>query len=89
MLNDAAPRQVITFHCRNRHETTKAFALSAPMPDEWDCGTCGAPAGRDPKNPPPPVTIEPFKTHLTYVQERRNSDEQDEILTEALGRVPR
>ena len=38
----------------------------------WDCPRCGLPAGRDQDNPPPPPKIEPYKTHLAYVKERRS-----------------
>jgi hypothetical protein len=35
-------------------------------------------------NPPPPPRIEPYKTHLAYVKERRSDQEAADILTEAL-----
>ena len=37
-----------------------------------------------PLNPPPPPKIEPYKTHLAYVKERRTDKEAADILTEAL-----
>ena len=55
------------------------------IPDAWDCPRCGLPASLDPDNPPPPPKIEPYKTHLAYVKERRCDQEAAEILDEALG----
>ena len=42
------------------------------------------PANLDSLNPPPPPKIEPYKTHLAYVKERRSDQEAADILTEAL-----
>ena len=50
----------------------------------WDCPRCGLPANLDSLNPPPPPKIEPYKTHLAYVKERRSDAEAADILTEAL-----
>ena len=41
-------------------------------------------ANLDSLNPPPPPKIEPYKTHLAYVKERRTDKEAADILTEAL-----
>ena len=35
-------------------------------------------------NPPPAPKIEPYKTHLAYVKERRSDKEAEDILDEAL-----
>jgi len=82
---DAAPRQTVTYFCAHGHRTTPSFALDALVPDTWDCPRCGLPASRDSDNPPPPPRIEPYKTHLAYVKERRNDVEAREILDEALS----
>ena len=37
-----------------------------------------------PPNPPPPPKIQPYKTHLAYVKERRSEAEAKAILAEAL-----
>jgi hypothetical protein len=81
---EAAPRQEVTYWCAHGHRTTPSFALDAAVPDEWDCPRCGLPASRDEENPPPPPRIEPYKTHLAYVKERRSDKEAQEILEEAL-----
>jgi hypothetical protein len=60
------------------------FAVDAVIPDYWDCPRCGLPASRDEENPPPPPRIEPYKTHLAYVKERRSDKEAEEILAEAV-----
>jgi hypothetical protein len=54
------------------------------VPESWDCPRCGLPAGLDSENAPPATKIEPYKTHLAYVKERRSDAEAAEILTEAL-----
>jgi hypothetical protein len=38
----------------------------------------------DSDNPPPAPKIEPYKTHLAYVKERRSDAEAASILDEAL-----
>jgi hypothetical protein len=84
---EEAPRQRISFWCANRHETRPSFAVDAPIPDTWDCPRCGFPAGRDRTNVPDPPRNEPYKTHLAYVRERRNDQDGEAILQEALNRL--
>jgi hypothetical protein len=81
---DSAPRLYVSFFCSNGHETRPAFAADAPLPESWDCPRCGLPASIDSENPPPPPRIQPYKTHLAYVKERRSDSEASAILTEAL-----
>ncbi|MCX6459682.1 MAG: RNA polymerase-binding protein RbpA [Actinobacteria bacterium] len=81
---DAAPRIRMSFWCANGHESKPSFATDAQIPEEWDCPKCGQPASNDRENPPPPPKIEPYKTHLAYVKERRNDVDGDAILNEAL-----
>ncbi|MBA2639699.1 MAG: RNA polymerase-binding protein RbpA [Nocardioidaceae bacterium] len=81
---DAAPRQEVTYFCARGHKTTPSFALDAAVPAQWDCPRCGLPASRDQANPPAAPKIEPYKTHLAYVKERRSDDEAAAILEEAL-----
>ena len=81
---EAAPRQRVIYFCAQRHESHVAFAIEAVVPESWDCPRCGLPASRDSENPPPPPRIEPYKTHLAYVKERRSDAEAAEILDEAL-----
>ncbi|HET7174122.1 MAG TPA: RNA polymerase-binding protein RbpA [Nocardioidaceae bacterium] len=81
---DAAPRQQVSYFCARGHQTSPMFALDAEVPDTWDCPRCGLPANRDSANPPPAPKIEPYKTHLAYVKERRSDAEAREILEEAL-----
>ncbi|TAK69590.1 MAG: RNA polymerase-binding protein RbpA [Actinomycetota bacterium] len=84
---DAAPRLRVSFWCAKGHETRPSFASDAAVPDSWDCPRCGWPAGQDEHNPPSPPKIEPYKTHLAYVKERRSHDDGEAILTEALERL--
>lgn len=81
---DTAPRQRIVFFCANGHQTATVFAVEASIPEAWDCPRCGLPTSTDSSNPPPPPKIEPYKTHLAYVKERRSEAEAAEILAEAV-----
>jgi hypothetical protein len=81
---DSAPRIRMSFWCANGHESRPSFASDAAIPEEWDCPKCGLPASSDRENPPPPPKIEPYKTHLAYVKERRSDVDGDSILNEAL-----
>lgn len=84
---EAAPRQRVSFWCANDHETHASFSDEAAVPDTWDCPRCGFPAGPDRANPPAPPKTEPYKTHLAYVRERRNDEDGEAILAEALAKL--
>jgi transcription elongation factor Elf1 len=78
------------FYCSNNHQHTQYFAATVnteDMPVEIDCPHCGLPAGLDKANPPLVAKIEPYKTHLAYVKERRTDEEAAEILDEALQAI--
>ena len=81
---ETAPRKRVSFWCANRHESRPSFAADAPIPQVWDCPRCGYPAGRDRDDPPAPPKVEPYKTHLAYVRERRDDSDGEAILNEAL-----
>ncbi len=38
-------------------------------------------------DPPAPPRVEPYKTHLAYVKERRSDSDGEAILAEALARL--
>lgn len=82
---DAAPRQAVTYFCAKDHRSLVTFAVEAVAPESWDCPKCGLPASLDSDNPPPAPKIEPYKTHLAYVKERRSETEAASILDEALS----
>jgi hypothetical protein len=84
---DSAPRQKVAFWCAVGHVTRLSFATDAELPDSWDCQRCGIPAGRNEQRPPDAPKVEPYKTHLAYVKERRTEAEGVEILNEALARL--
>ncbi len=84
---EAAPRLRVTFWCANAHETRPSFADDAAIPETWDCPRCGFPAGQDRDNPPAQTKVEPYKTHLAYVRERRNAEDGEAILAEALAKL--
>jgi hypothetical protein len=80
----AAPRQSVVYFCSQHHESVITFAVEARVPEAWDCPKCGLPASQDAENPPPVPRVEPFKTHLAYVKERRSDQEAEDILDEAI-----
>lgn len=78
------------FFCSNNHHSSQFFAATVnpeDVPSEIDCPHCGLPAGLDKANPPQVAKIEPYKTHLAYVKERRTDEEAAEILDEALQAI--
>jgi hypothetical protein len=81
---EAAPRQFVTFFCINNHTTELQFAIEAEVPESWDCPRCGMPSSVDAENRPTAKKIEPYKTHLAYVKERRSDKEAADILDEAI-----
>jgi hypothetical protein len=81
---ESAPRQRVAFWCANGHESRPSFAADAEVPELWDCPRCGSPSSRDRDNPPAPPRIEPYKTHLACVRERRDDKDSEAILAEAL-----
>lgn len=69
------------------NETVRYFAAgiaAEDIPDTIDSPHSGLPAGRDKNNPPQVAKLEPYKTHLAYVKERRTDAEAEEILNDAL-----
>ena len=81
---DAAPAAVRLLLLCARPRDPSGFRRGRAGP-----GDLGLPALRsagEPRlaNPPPPPKIEPYKTHLAYVKERRSDAEAADILTEAL-----
>ena len=84
---ESAPRRRVSFWCANKHETRPSFAEEAALPETWDCPRCGYPAGQDKAAPPSPHRVEPYKTHLAYVKERRSDVDGQAILTEALEKL--
>jgi hypothetical protein len=83
-------RIALSFYCSNGHEINPLFAATVSeedMPVEIDCPHCGLPAGKDKANPPQVAKIEPYKTHLAYVKERRTDEEAEQILAEALDSI--
>lgn len=83
----AVPRTRVEFHCSNGHMSSPAFAVDADIPEEWDCPKCGMPAGQDASNPPGARSVEPYKTHIAYVRERRTDEDGAALLDEALQKL--
>jgi RNA polymerase binding protein RbpA len=72
------------------NETVRNFAANLPeeeIPDIIDSPSTGLPAGRDKDNPPQVAKLEPYKTHLAYVKERRTETEAATLLDEALQQL--
>ncbi|KQM15049.1 electron transporter [Plantibacter sp. Leaf171] len=85
-----ADRIAISYWDALGNETIRHFAANVPdeeIPETIDCPTSGLPAGRDKANPPEVAKLEPYKTHLAYVKERRTEAEAEELLEEALQQL--
>lgn len=83
---ERAPRVHVSYWCGHGHESKPSFAreLGSQVPEIWDCPRCGLPAGQDREHPPSAPRIEPYKTHLAYVKERRSDSDGAELLESAL-----
>ncbi|HEY0260543.1 MAG TPA: RNA polymerase-binding protein RbpA [Lacisediminihabitans sp.] len=85
-----AERLQVFYWCANGHELSPYFLATiepAEIPETLDCPNCGLPAGRDKENPPSVAKLEPYKTHLAYVKERRTEEEAAVLLDEALQQL--
>ena len=85
-----ADRMQISYWDELGNETVRNFAANLPeeeIPDIIDSPSTGLPAGRDRENPPSVAKLEPYKTHLAYVKERRTDTDGEAILAEALQRL--
>lgn len=83
-----ADRVAISYWDALGNETVRYFAAALPadeIPITIDSPQSGLPAGRDKENPPSVVKLEPYKTHLAYVKERRTEQEAADLLHEALA----
>ncbi len=85
-----AERLQVFYWCGNGHKQSPYFLAAiepTEIPEILDCPNCGLPAGRDQENPPAVVKLEPYKTHLAYVKERRTEEEAVTLLDEALEQL--
>jgi hypothetical protein len=85
-----AERIQVSYWDEMGNETVRNFAASLPeeeIPDIIDSPSTGLPAGRDKNNPPSVTKLEPYKTHLAYVKERRTEEEAHNLLEEALDQL--
>ncbi len=74
-----------TYFCAHEHRSVVTFAVEAAVPESWDCPKCGLPARAWTRRTRlRRRKIEPYKTHLAYVKERRSDDEAEDILDEAV-----
>lgn len=82
-----ADRIQVSYWDEMGNETVRNFAANLPeeeIPVTIDSPSTGLPAGRDKENPPSVAKLEPYKTHLAYVKERRSEEEAAQLLEEAL-----
>jgi hypothetical protein len=82
-----ADRVAVSYWDAHGNETVRYFSATLPeeeIPETIDSPSTGLPAGRDRENPPSVSKLEPYKTHLAYVKERRSDKEAAEILDEAI-----
>ena len=85
-----ADRIAVSYWDEAGNETVRNFAANLPeeeIPDIIDSPSTGLPAGRDKDNPPQVAKLEPYKTHLAYVKERRSETEAATLLDEALQQL--
>lgn len=85
----AVDRTVVSYWCLDGHETRPTFAklTESEIPEVWECGRCGRPAGRSPGVDLAIDGDEPFKSHLQYVKERRTEAEATRVLENALEQL--
>ena len=85
-----AERVQVSYWDELGNETVRYFAANLPeeeIPVTIDSPQSGLPAGRDKENPPSVAKLEPYKTHLAYVKERRTEEEAESLLGEALTQL--
>ena len=85
-----ADRVAVSYWDALGNETVRYFAANLPeeeIPETIDSPQSGLPAGRDKDNPPLVAKMEPYKTHLAYVKERRTEQVAEQLLDEALQQV--
>jgi hypothetical protein len=85
-----ADRIAVSYWDELGNETVRHFAANLPeeeIPETIDSPSTGLPAGRDKDNPPQVAKLEPYKTHLAYVKERRSETEAATLLEEALQQL--
>ena len=85
-----ADRIAVSYWDELGNETVRNFAANLPaeeIPETIDSPSSGLPAGRDKNNPPSVTKLEPYKTHLAYVKERRTEEEAAQLLDEALQQL--
>lgn len=75
---------MVHYYCARKHRSDLTFAIEAVPPESWDCPKCGLPASQDAENPLPATKVEPYKTHLAYVKERRSETEAESLLDDAV-----
>ncbi|HEU5223744.1 MAG TPA: RNA polymerase-binding protein RbpA [Candidatus Lumbricidophila sp.] len=83
-------RMAVSYWDALGNEVVRYFAAGLSdeeIPEVVDSPTTGLPAGRDRENPPPLHKVEPYKTHLAYVKERRTEEEAAQLLEEALANL--
>ncbi|WP_323961787.1 RNA polymerase-binding protein RbpA [Arthrobacter sp. JZ12] len=88
-VRGAVDRTVVSYWCVDGHETRPTFAklTDEEIPEIWECGRCGRPAGRSPGVELNIDGDEPFKSHLQYVKERRTEEEAVQVLERALAQL--
>ena len=89
---EAAPRVHVSYWCANGHETRPSFAEEPGLALPGARGTARAaasPPARTRTTRPAPPKVEPYKTHLAYVKERRTDADGEAILDEALQHAAR
>ncbi len=79
-----APRQRVTYDCRNGHEFDIPMAAEAEVPFLWECPRCGAQSRQRDAEPPESKLDKPTRTHWDMLRQRRSIPELEDILSERL-----
>ncbi|WP_166872009.1 MULTISPECIES: RNA polymerase-binding protein RbpA [unclassified Salinibacterium] len=85
-----AERVAVSYWDELGNETVRYYSATLPddeIPATIDSPSTGLPAGRDKDNPPQVTKLEPYKTHLAYVKERRTEEEAEALLEESLQQL--
>ena len=81
---EMAPRQEITYVCKDGYTFVVTMAEEAELPDEWEDPRTGRVGRRADAGEAGPKTDKPVRSHWDMLLERRSLPELEEILTERL-----
>lgn len=85
-----AARTRVHYWCMADHATAVTFDAAAEPPEQWECGSCGAPAQRERGTAGRASRQRVFpRTPYEFLMMRRTVEEGEELLADALADVRR